>query len=390
MQNKKANLVIAVAKNVVEQYREQLKNSIENNKHRDLEPYTYENRVERAERALASVDKILENFEQSVFDGEITEDKTYRAMYTSKGREMKELLYHSVTSKEERELEEVLDGTRRIFKQIGIPQYSIYPIVSDLIERTRDGNYLNGKLDEEKVKYLYDEKFNIDGIYKVGILNINNLLSTKVTIDTGVLIYTQDNPVLYPQGKDFYLETAKIKEVIDNYIEEEINERNLKSLEEQNNFISDTFDLLRHVGTIGGCSTADYSFYYYERFKSLFNRNGFGAKSYYAYPRHINNKSQKNDFNSKKELESLKQQKENLERLAQLTEEEKELNARLLEILEEKMRIVREFSGVKIEEQLVINSENADREYVSENEYIENGTHYHLPTFDKEPHVQLK
>lgn len=73
-----------------------------------------------------------------------------------------------------------------------------------------------------------------------------------------------------------------------------------------------------------------------------------------------------------------------------MTAEEKELNARLLEILEEKMRIVREISGIKVQKQPVINSENPDRKYVSENEYIENGIHYHAPQFDQETHIQLK
>ncbi|MBQ9072326.1 MAG: hypothetical protein IJY25_04145 [Bacilli bacterium] len=389
MQSKKANLVIAVAKNVVEQYREQLSKSIEANKYRDLEPYTYENRVQRAERALASVDKILENFEQSVFDGEITEEATYQAIYTSKGRELKEMLYNKKPVLSDVELELALMGTRRIFKQIGIPEYSIYPIISDIMERTRESNYINGELDEEKVK-LHDKEFNLSGKYKVGQLNINNILSTKVPADTGVLIYTEDTPYLYPQGKDLYLEVDKIKEIIDAYIEEEINEKKLESLEKQNDFVSDTFQTIRYVGTIGGGNSQDYSMYYYEHFRNVFDYNYRGGKDYYRVARPLEPKKQTSDFDSKGELQSLKQQKENLERLAQLTEEEKELNARLLEILEEKMRIVREISGVKVEEQPVMDSENPDRKYVSENEYIENGTHYHLPTFDKEPHVQLK
>lgn len=44
------------------------------------------------------------------------------------------------------------------------------------------------------------------------------------------------------------------------------------------------------------------------------------------------------------------------------------------------------------EEQLktVVSNGGPEREFVSDDEYIENGTHYHTPQFDQETHIQLK
>lgn len=399
MESKKANLIIDVAKNVVEQYREQLANSIRERKLMDLDAYEYECTVERAERALASVDKILENFEQSIFDGKITEEATYQAIYTSKGRELKEMLYKEKPILSDIELELAQMGTVRVLKQIGIPEYSIYPIISDIMERTRDVNYTDGKLNEERIKFLNDKEFNIEGKYRVGELSINNLLSTKVTLDTGVLTYTEDTPMLYSQGKSLYLQVDGIKDIIDEYIKEGINERNLESLEEQNNFVNETFNTVRYVGTIGGATSQNYSMYYYERFKSVFDHNSYGGNDYYRTAREVKKETQNNDFESKKELESLKQQKENLERLAKLNEEEQQLLNRLIEIQNEKEKLLSTVSGIesfdnKISSKPTYTKPNKPgRKYFDEFHYIENGVHYHLPDWEKinsETHTQLK
>ena len=78
MESKKANLLIEISKNIVKQYRDQLARNIE-------------------------INKILSDYEKSIFDGVISDDKILRAIYTENGREYQELLYYEpIPSKEER------------------------------------------------------------------------------------------------------------------------------------------------------------------------------------------------------------------------------------------------------------------------------------------------
>ncbi len=49
------------------------------------------------------INKILSDYEKSIFDGVISDDKILRAIYTENGREYQELLYYEpIPSKEER------------------------------------------------------------------------------------------------------------------------------------------------------------------------------------------------------------------------------------------------------------------------------------------------
>lgn len=386
MESRKANLIIDVTKNVVEQYRDQLQKSIEENRVKELSDYGYENKVERAEICLDCVNHILENFEKSIFDGEITEDATYEANYTSEGRKLLRIAYNESVTKEQREESITLSGSQRVFEQIGIPTNALYPVIADIMERNRDINYKDGTLIEERVKRS-NKLFNVDGIYNVGSLNINNLLLTQVTVDTGVLIYPNSTPVLYSQGKDLFLNIKDIEKVIDKYIEDGIKIGNLDDLESQNNFINDTFSTFSHYSTNIGADSS----YYYKYFRKVFERGGLGEKTYYRREaRKVKTEQDSVGFGSENALKTLKNQKQMLEKLDELNKEEQQLSSRLIQINEEKTAIIASMTNGKIFEKENskpndnVKNNDSDIVYVSETEYIRNGTHYHLPTLNDE------
>lgn len=300
--DKKVKLVIDVAKNIVEQYREQLKNNIEEKKNMNLDEYAEENYVIRAEKALGFVDKILDNFEESVFDGELIDGAFHLVVYDV--RRNKKYVSSSFGTL----LENVQAGVKRVFEQIGIPEYSIYPIILDIMERTKDKNYVNGNLDERMIGNKY---FNTDGKYKVGELNINNLLGTQM-IDNRLTYFLgfPGIPALYSQDSDFCLDVHEIKNIIDSYIKEELIERNLESLKDQNKFVNDTFKLVRLVGTYGGYNN-EITKYCVEQFNSIY-------ANYYKTARTFNVKQEVDVPDSKKELQLLKEQAEKLKESEQM------------------------------------------------------------------------
>lgn len=63
-----------------------------------------------------------------------------------------------------------------------------------------------------------------------------------------------------------------------------------------------------------------------------------------------------------------------------------------LKIYEEYLKKVENKKTNPNEEQLkaVVSNNETERVLVSDNEYVENGTHYHMPNFDEETHIQLK
>ena len=63
-----------------------------------------------------------------------------------------------------------------------------------------------------------------------------------------------------------------------------------------------------------------------------------------------------------------------------------------LKVYEEYLKKIELIKNNSNQEQLKTISSNGEEErtFVSENEYIENGTHYHAPQFDEETHIQLK
>ena len=286
--DKQVKLIIDIAKNIVEQYREQLKNNIEEKKKMNLDEYSEENYVIRAEEALGYVDKILANFEDSVFDGKIIDGKFYHVAYNYGYRG--NTVYQN--SAWETLLENVQYGINRIFEQIGIPKYSIYPIIADIMERTRESNYVDGNLYKPLVdiKNIY---FNSDGKYKAGELVINNRLACHLVNDKLTYNYTfsNDEPVICSQDNDLWFEIHKIKDLIDKYISEGLIEGKLESLLEQNRFINSTFNLVRRVGTFGGCYDNEKTRYYYEQLENP-------SPIYYKVARVIDSK--KVDLNSMK------------------------------------------------------------------------------------------
>lgn len=382
MESKKANLLIDISKNIVEQYRKQLANSVEISKQEDLDVYSHENFVDRAGRCVGVIDKFLDNYDASIFDGEVLEDKTVRYIYTRNGREEAEVRYVREFSKEERELIEAKEGIDNLFHFIGIPSYSMSPIIADIITRFQDKNYRGGKVDEEFAR-IRNERFNVDGKYDVGELKFNNTLSSHIVFESGAFRRSnlEENRYLYEAGVSrFVLDSLPIFDIVNQYVIKELNDNAIEGLEEQNKKVENTMDLVTRLVHYSSDPRIEYSAYYYDYFRGL---EKYPIENYFTQARVV----EKHDFRK----EELEQAKDNISRLNALTIEENQLLTRLNEIQDEKVQILGIMNRV---DGLVSNApkeEGANRQYIDQYHYVENGEHYHLPNWENnERHTQLK
>lgn len=277
MKSKKAQLIIDITKEVVEQYRTSLASSIEVSKNDPdvlSDSYEYECRVTRAAKCLEYVDGILNNFEKSMFDGEINENGSYIATYNMEKRSLNKLLWYEETTQTQMEEQLMMEGSRNMFHQLGIPEFSMYPLAYHAKLNMKDDN--KGFIQIEQKRGRYNE----DGKYKVGNLNINNCLSQVIVNydDAITLRHSQQKPVLYDQTTDFHVNAEPILEIVDRYVKSYLSEKfpteefdnnmSQEILNEQNQFLNDTFSTLARIGRGAAAdSRIEYSMYYRDKFR---------------------------------------------------------------------------------------------------------------------------
>lgn len=344
---------MSVAKEAVEQYKEQLEESISRSRVEALNEKGYESRVVYAGKCLDWIKTFLDDAEKVIFEEGIDETVVSILM---------DQIVLGIT-KEEIEVKKLLRGIGKLFAWLGIPKYAIYPIIADVIERMKDINYVDGDLSEEKIN---DKLFRMDGLYEVGELVVN------------VLMAKEDMPYYCSQGIPLVIDAKRFKILIDKYVIEEIEARNIEDLQAQNEFVLDIFHTLMLVGSDGGFSMDIlYSKHYFDKFEVLFGK-----------PTQIFTKTRliDKDLGVQLQIEELKRQRELVNRLIELNKEEEELNTKMLEFLEEKIIILRELSLLKMPRDDV---SNRNIGHVFDGYYM-NGKFYCYPNYDKKIYIKVK
>ncbi len=277
--SKKAILISNITKEIVSQYAQQLRQSIEDNKKADISKYSkcvYEDRVKRAERALREVEQILEHFDESMFDGKVNEDGTI-TMNTGVNKTEK---VDNGCNKTREEVEDIVACSRSstIFRAIGINQQgdliSMYKTKGMTALLLRKLAKLNGRYNMYKVMGEFqDADFPEESDIDFGELQINNLLSENMaTMEDGrtrevpkvlsdgrvasqLQITGMDKHKLsgksslsimnYKQGRKFIINADKIEELIDSYLEKEYSKTG-RGTEEKSAVIRDLFTTLSY------------------------------------------------------------------------------------------------------------------------------------------------
>lgn len=231
MESKKAKLMADISKNIVEQYLINLEDSIQQSE-AELDPnnneqkYAYENYVERAKRHAELVRDILTNYDASLFDGAILEGETLISHYNEKGRIYKVMKHIPGVKREDIEIQLMQNGIKKMFTAIGInPECLNYVLYASM--QMLSGDYIINESEAEKynenLEYGAAKPADISGyVCNAGRININNVLTTDVTLDTKTLLSEIHEPVLYPQAHDLLIDARPIHRIIEQYLKEKL------------------------------------------------------------------------------------------------------------------------------------------------------------------------
>lgn len=319
MKKEKAKLIIDVTKNIIEQYMDQLGYSI-NEKQIDPkvinDSYEFECTVTRAIRALDNTQKLLNNFED-IFnnDEKLQEEKN-------------KILWIEGFSEEEKEISLAIEFSKKAFKEIGIPEYSIQPLVCHFIlTNAKNTPYFIKVWGGEFGKEIYNEK----GIYNVGQLKINNTLSPSMN---------SDSQYYYSQGRDLLLDANQTYEIVDKYFDD-LSYTKLLTIN----------DYVEAIKTIAKLANGNDPRFLYSTICYDFLKRRLYHKSSMLYENtelldKYNNKS----LDSKEDTINNKVTilREKIDRLQSLNKEEEELKERLSNITKEQEQIKEEINGFKL------------------------------------------
>ncbi len=317
MKNEKAKLLTDITRNIIEQYMNQLEISIDEHQKDPKvinDRYEFECTVERAIRALDNTQKLLGNFEEIFNNGEKLQE------------EKNKLLWIEGISEEEKEFSLACEFSKKAFKEIGIPEYSIEPIICHcILTNAKNTPYFIEVWGGEFGKEIYNEK----GIYNVGPLKINNTLSPSMN---------SDNQYYYSQGKGLLLDANQTDEIVDKYLNK-LSETKLVKIDDY----VETFKNINKLGS-GSDSRFPYSKICYEFLKKrLYHKSSMLYENTEFLNKYNILEPKKDTINDKIDI-----LKEKIDRLQSLNKEEKELKERLSNITKEQEQIKEEINGFKL------------------------------------------
>lgn len=321
----RAQLVVDISKNIIKQYIEQLKKAIkenENDKYVKEHKYSYENKVERAKIALEAVEKLYENYDASLV------------------REKFMMMSREDAKEEELEFARATNFSHRMFKEICISEIALLKPLYHCILKQTNNDFFKEIYGSDVSKY-----YNDNGIYDCGELNINNILGTKVTMDSGVFLVEDDRKAYpYDQGKTFEINANEIDSIIRNYIK--------KNYDENDFTMEDYRGIIRDVRQVSGTGAA--TSYEFDKGDS------FSSYSFDFFDHYIKHKdafinlcgenfSFENIVGHEPTLDDkLNEIKEKVAKFEALNKEEAELKQRLDALAKEKQQVKDEINGFKL------------------------------------------
>lgn len=268
IKSRKSKLLIDISKEIVKQYRNQLENFIIEHKQYDEKKFFYrchlkdaEKVLQQAEDNLIYINKILDNYEKCVFNGEVLDDRviyyvpTYSGDYIQTETEIEpnksiytvplpsngptqtsaKVIEEKTISKEPIEIEIVLNGIKNLFDYISIPESVTFPIILDVIDRLNANNYdSNHNLNKERLSA--NKFFDINGLYSIPEFRIGTRLEKHMYGDS---FYVKHNSTDYMNefellDKSFVLDAIPVYNIIKDYINTEANIKFSSELNKEN------------------------------------------------------------------------------------------------------------------------------------------------------------